>query len=179
MWFSLLPSAVWPLPVYLDSWTSHPRFLCSAVLYSIGLYFTTRHIQNWVSFPCWLSLFILPGAISPLFCSSISGTSWPGKFIFQSHIFLPFHTVHGVLKARILKWLAISFSSGPHFVRTLHHDLSIVVGPAWHIVSLSYTRLWSIWSFWLVFWDCGFHSGGQEIVVLASICPLMDEAKIP
>ena len=36
-------------------------------------------------------------------------------------IILPFHTVHGVLKARILKWFAISFSSGPHFVRTLHH----------------------------------------------------------
>ena len=30
---------------------------------------------------------------------------------------LPFHTVHGVLKARILKWFAIPFSSGPHSVR--------------------------------------------------------------
>ena len=29
---------------------------------------------------------------------------------------LSFHTVHGVLKARILKWFAIPFSSGPHFV---------------------------------------------------------------
>ena len=27
---------------------------------------------------------------------------------------LPFHTVHGVLRARILKWFAIPFSSGPH-----------------------------------------------------------------
>ena len=27
---------------------------------------------------------------------------------------MPFHTVHRVLKARILKWLAIPFSSGPH-----------------------------------------------------------------
>ena len=26
------------------------------------------------------------------------------------------HTVHGVLKARILKWFAIPFSSGPHSV---------------------------------------------------------------
>ena len=26
--------------------------------------------------------------------------------------FLPFHTVHGVLKARMLKWFAIPFSSG-------------------------------------------------------------------
>ena len=28
----------------------------------------------------------------------------------------PFHTIHRVLKARILKWFAIPFSSGPHFV---------------------------------------------------------------
>ena len=32
-----------------------------------------------------------------------------------------FHTVHGVLVARILKWFAIPFSSGPCSVRTLHH----------------------------------------------------------
>ena len=31
--------------------------------------------------------------------------------------------VHGVLKARILKWFAIPFSSGPHSVRPLHHEL--------------------------------------------------------
>ena len=45
-----------------------------------------------------------------------------------------FHTVHGVLKARILKWLAIPFSSGPHSVRPLHHDppvLGCPVGMAW------------------------------------------------
>ena len=34
------------------------------------------------------------------------------------HILLPFHTVHGVLKARMLKWFAIPFFSGPHFGRT-------------------------------------------------------------
>ena len=44
--------------------------------------------------------------------SSILGTYWPAQFIFQCPIFLPFHTVHGVLKARILKWFAIPFSSG-------------------------------------------------------------------
>ena len=31
-------------------------------------------------------------------------------------------TVHGVLKTRMLKRLAIPCSSGPRFVRTLHHD---------------------------------------------------------
>ena len=29
---------------------------------------------------------------------------------------------------------------------------------AWLIVSLNQTRLWSMWSVWLVFCDCGFHS---------------------
>ena len=37
-----------------------------------------------------------------------------------------------VLKARILKWFAILFSSGPHFLRTLHHDMSILGGPTGH-----------------------------------------------
>ena len=49
-----------------------------------------------------------------------------------THNVLPFHTVHGVLKARILKWFAIPFSSGPRFVRTLHHDPSVLGGPTWH-----------------------------------------------
>ena len=30
---------------------------------------------------------------------------------------IAFHTVHGVVKARILKWFAIPFSSGPCFIR--------------------------------------------------------------
>ena len=53
--------------------------------------------------------------------------------------YLSFHTVYLILKARILKWFAIPFSSGPRFVRTLHHDLSILGGPtkAWPLVSLS------------------------------------------
>ena len=41
-----------------------------------------------------------------------------------------FHTVHGVLKARIVKWLAIPFSSGPLSVRPLHHDPPILGCPA-------------------------------------------------
>ena len=52
---------------------------------------------------------------------------------------LPFHTVHGVLKARILKWFAFSFSSGPHFVRTLHHDPFVLGGP--HGMAHSFIKL--------------------------------------
>ena len=64
--------------------------------------------------------------------------------------------VHGILQARILEWVAISFCSGSHFVRTLHCDSSILGGPAGH-GSLSYaspfavTKLWSMMGFLLLF----------------------------
>ena len=83
-------------------------------------------------FLLWLHAFILSGVISPLICSSIFGTYPPGEFLFQYPIILPSHTVHGVLKARLLKWFAIPFSSGPHSVRPVHHDPSILGGPTWH-----------------------------------------------
>ena len=117
-------------------------------------------------FLLWLHPFILSGGISPLISSSTLGTYWPGEFVFQYLIILPFHTVCGVLKARILKWFAIPFSSGPHSVRPLHHDPPILGGPTWHgLVSSSYTRLWSVWLDWLVFCDYGFS-------VSALWCPL-------
>ena len=37
----------------------------------------------------------------------------------QCHIFLPFHTVHGVLEARILKWFAIPFSNYTQYVKLI------------------------------------------------------------
>ena len=92
----------------------------------------TSHIHSWVLVLPWLHFFTLSGVISPLVSSSILGTYRPREFIFQCPIFLPFQTVHGVLKARILKWFTIPFFNGPHFVRTLHHDLSIVGGPTWY-----------------------------------------------
>ena len=98
-------------------------FLCNIALYIIILYFHHQsHLQLDVVF-LWLHLFTLSGVSSALISSSILGIYQLGEFIFQCPIFLPFHTVHGVLKARILKWFAIHFSSEPHFVRTLHHDL--------------------------------------------------------
>ena len=46
--------------------------------------------------------------------TELNWTEWPEEFLFWYPIILPFHTIHGVLKARILKWLVIPFSSGPH-----------------------------------------------------------------
>ena len=86
----------------------------------------TSHIHNWVLFLLWLHPFIVSGVISPLISSSILGIYRPGEFIFQCPIFLPFHTFQGVLKARILKWFAIPFSSDHVF-----SELSTVTRPSW------------------------------------------------
>ena len=126
---SLLPSPVWQLPICLDSWSENSRFLCNITLYSIGpCLYHQSHPQLGVVFALTPSLHSF-WVISPLFSSSILETYWSGEFLFQYPIILPFHTVHGVLKARILKWFAIPFSSGTHFVRTFHHDPSVLGGP--------------------------------------------------
>ena len=92
-------------------------------------------IHHRVLFLLWFHPFILSGVISPLISSS---TYQPGEFPFQYPIILPFHTVHRVLEARILKCFAIPFSNGPHSVWPLHHDPPILGGPTWHgLISLS------------------------------------------
>ena len=125
---SLLPSRLTTsnLPWFMNLTFQVP---ISIALYNIGpcLYHQSHPQVGVVLHP-----FILSGVISPLISSSILGTYWPWEFVFQCPIFLPFHIVHGVLKARILTWFAIPFSSGPRFVRTLHHDLSILGGPTGH-----------------------------------------------
>ena len=108
------------------------QVLCIIALTASCFASITSHIHNRVLFLLWFHLFILSEVISPLISSGLLGTYQPGEFIFQCPIFYPFHSVHGVLKARIWKWFAIPFSSGPHFVRTLHNDLSVFGGPTWH-----------------------------------------------
>ena len=56
-----------------------------------------------------------------------------------SVLFFPFHTIHGILKARVLKLFVIAFSSGPRFVRTFHHDPSVWV--ALHGMAHSFLEL--------------------------------------
>ena len=109
--------------------------------------FTSRHIQNWVSFLLWPSCFILSGAISNcplLFPSRVLNTFRPRGFIFQCH-FLPLHSVHGVLKARMLKWFEVV--SLLQWITFCQHSPPWPVHLGWPYigwitVSLSYTRLW-------------------------------------
>ena len=105
--------------IYLDSGPNIPSS-CAVLFFTASDFtFTTRYIHTWALFALWLSLFTLSGAISLLFPSRVLDTYWPAGTvpIFQFHIFLPFFlTVDGVLKARILKWFVILFSSVPCFV---------------------------------------------------------------
>ena len=73
--------------------------------------FIISHIHNWVLFFFVSVSSFFSGVTSPLISSSILGTYQPGEFIFKCPIFLPFHTVRGVLKSGILKWFAIPFST--------------------------------------------------------------------
>ena len=122
------------------TWFQRPNIPGSyAILFFTASDFTstTRHIHNWVLFLLWLCLFIPFRAISPLFSSSTLDTYQPGGLILQYDILLPFHTVHGVLKAGMLKWLTIPSPSS---------DLSIMTCPSWMALHgmtdsfMSYTR---------------------------------------
>ena len=141
------------LPWFMDLTFQVPMQYCPLQFYS-DLTAINNHIHNRALFSLWLSLFIISGAISPLSPNTILDTYWPRGLIFQFHIFLPFHTVHGVLRARILKWFVIPFSSGS--LSTMTH-LSWV---ALHNIAHSFmdwgTWLWSMWLLWLIFCDCGF-----------------------
>ena len=136
------------LPWFMDLTFQVPMQYCSLqhqtlLLFFFNFFFSdlasiTSHIHKWVLFLLWLHPFILSGVISPLISSSMLCTYWPGVFFFQYPIILPVHTVHGVLKARILKWFAIPFSSGPHSVRPLHDDPPILGCPTGYgLVSFS------------------------------------------
>ena len=76
----------------------------------------------------------LSGAISHALRSSQkhSGHFLTWRAHSQVSYLLPFHTVHGVLAARIRGWGATSSSSGPHLVGAPHCGLSVLGGPAQH-----------------------------------------------
>ena len=85
----------------------------------------TSRTESFSHFGC----FILSGAISnchPFFPSSIRDTFRPEGFISWCHIFLPFHTPHGVLLASI--WDVLPF---PPPVDHVLSALSAMTRPSW------------------------------------------------
>ena len=97
----------------------HWSLLPSPVTYTTGCCFCFGSISSF-----FLELF--------LHCSLVA--SWAptdlGSLSFCVLSFCLF--IHGVLKAGILKWFAIPFSSEPRFVQTLHRDPSALGDPTRH-----------------------------------------------
>ena len=91
----------------------------------------------------------------------------PGEFIFQCHILFSYCSWGSqgkktkVVCHSLLQW-TMCYLNSPTWPICLGWPYA-----AWLIVSLSQTWLWSMWTVWLVFCDCGFHS----------VCPLMDKDK--
>ena len=115
-----------PLPIYLIHGPDLPGSYAILLFTASDLASITSHIHNWVLVLLWFHPFILSGVISPLISISILGTYRPGEFIFQCLTFLPFHNVHGVFNARILKWFAI-----PYPVDHILSDLSTLTRLSW------------------------------------------------
>ena len=138
---------------------------CSIALYNIALYF---HQKSQVLFLLWLSSFFLE-----LFLHWYPITYWAPTHLGSSSFgVLPFCLVIlfmgfkerniEVVCHSLFQWTAFCQNSPPWPIR-LGWPYT-----AWLVVSLSYTRLWSVWSDWLLFCDCDFHS----------VCPLMDKDKM-
>ena len=130
--------------------------------------FTTRHIYNWVSFPLGsVSLFLLAlflGSFPVTYCTPAK----LGAHLSVSYLFAFSYCSWGsqgknaeVVCHSLLQWTMFCQNSPPWPVHLGWPHTT------WLIVSLSFTELWSMWSFWLVFCDCDFHS----------VFPLIDEDK--
>ena len=116
-----------------------PRFMDLTFQVAMQYWF----LQHWTLLPSPVTSTTVScfrfGSISSvfleLFLHSCPVAYWaPTNLVSSSFSVLSFclHTVHCILKARILKWFAIPFSSEPHFARTLHHDPPILGGPTQH-----------------------------------------------
>ena len=110
----------------------------------------------------FLELFLHWSPITYLACTDLGSSSFSVLSFYLFILFLGF--------SREKYWSGLPFTSP---VDHVFSEVSTVSCPscvaymAWLIVSLSKTRLWSMWSDWLVFCDCGFQS----------VCPLMEKDK--
>ena len=125
------------------------------------------HIHSWVLFLLWICLFILSGVISPLISNSILACTDLGSFSFSVLCFCLFILFMGFSRQEY--WSGLPF---PSPVDHVFSEVSTMTCPSWvalHGMAHSFikTRLWSMWSNWLFFCDCGFQS----------VCPLMEKDK--
>ena len=151
----------------LPSWTWHSRFLCNIAFYSIGpCFYHLSHPQLGIIFALAQPIH----SVELFFCSSPVAYWAPtdlGSSSFSVYLFAFSYCSWGsqgknteVACHSLLQWTTICRTSPPWpaFLGLPHRH---------GLVSLSKTRLWSMWSDRLFFCDCGFQSA----------CPLMEKDK--
>ena len=129
--------------IYPSTTADSPRF--TALTFQVPMQYcslqhqtftlTTRHIPNWASFPLWPSHAIVSGSISncPLLSpSSILDTFQPAGLIFQCHILCAFSYCPWGSCGKNAGMVCHSLLQWPRFVRTVHYDLYMLCGLAWH-----------------------------------------------
>ena len=162
----LLSSPIWPLPICLDSWTQHSRFLCSIGLYSIkpGFYHQS-HPQLVVVFlgsipSFFLELFLHWSPVAYWVPTDLGSTSFSILSFCLFILFMGF--------SRQEYWSGLPF---PSPVDNILSDLSTMTHPSWVAprACLSFIELDKavvlVWLDWLVFCEYGFS-------VSALWCPL-------
>ena len=108
--------------------------LCNPMDCSTQLSPVICYLPEFAQIHVFLELLVIPSALP----SSVLDTFWPAGLIVRCPIFLPFHTVHGVLAARILGWGAIS-SREPRLVELF--TLTHLSGVALHSTAHSFIEL--------------------------------------
>ena len=127
----------------------------------------TSHIHSWVLFLLWLHLHSFWSYFSTDLQYHIGHLLTWGVHLSVSCLFAFSHCSWGS-QGKNTEVVCHSFSSGPRFVRTLHHDPSVL--GCLHSMAHNFIELdkaLTMWSDWLVFCDNGFHSA----------CPLMEKDK--
>ena len=111
------------LPWFMDLTFQVPMHYCSLQHQTLLPSPVTSTAEHCFRFGSVSSFFLV---ISPLFSSSILGTYWPRKFIFQCPIILLFHTVHGFWRQEY--WSGFPFPSPVYHVLS---ELSTMTRPSW------------------------------------------------
>ena len=158
---------VWPLPICLDSWTWHSRFLCNIAFYSIGpCFYQLSHLQLGIAFALAPSLHSFWSYFSTDLQWHIGHLLTWGVPLFSILSFCLFILFMGFSRQEY--WSGLPFPSPVDHI--LSH-LSTMTRPSWVAPQawLSFIELDQVvvlvWLYWLVFCDYGFS-------VSALWCPL-------
>ena len=137
-----MSSPILSLPICLDSWTWHSRFLCNIALYSIRpCFYQKSHPQLGIGFALAASLHSFWSYFSTHLQWHIGHLPTWGVPLSVSYHFAFSYCSWGS-QGRILKWFAIPFPCGPQWTTFSQTSLPWPTPLGWpHTAWLSFTEL--------------------------------------